>query len=238
MVPGNPLGLVYLLNFSTPFNTSSNLTNAFTTISKAANGGASNNIGPQYYDGAMFANDYEWFTYGGLLAMTDAFRPQPSTAVAAYQVYSSGPLKDFNKGYILDELTQGVTRYVTHGGAVSVPSESLGFYFGGLRSSSFGPIFYDPGSNNQSVNADQLSSTLIEIDMNVQAFETWTNTSLPTNVPGRANAEVVWVPVSDRGILVAIGGVVFPSYAAIGLANNASSTRASVSTSLYKLESD
>lgn len=55
---GNPKGLVYLLNFSIPFNTSSNFTSVFTTISKASGGGNANNIGPNYIDGGMFANDY------------------------------------------------------------------------------------------------------------------------------------------------------------------------------------
>ncbi|KAH7391537.1 hypothetical protein BKA64DRAFT_107644 [Cadophora sp. MPI-SDFR-AT-0126] len=223
---GNPLGLVYMLNFSTPFNTSQNfnLTSIFTTLSKASGGGAANNIGPQYYDGAMFANDYEWYTYGGELRTTDQFKAPAGNAVAAYQVYPSGPPKEFNKGYILDTLPDGITRYVTDGAAVSVPSENLGYYFAGLRSASFGPIFYLPGPRNQSVNADQLSTTLIEINMAKQGGETWKNSTLPTTVPGRANPEIVWVPVSEKGILVAIGGVIFPSYANVNQTNNASAT--------------
>ncbi|KAJ5051966.1 uncharacterized protein L3040_001727 [Drepanopeziza brunnea f. sp. 'multigermtubi'] len=221
---GNPLGLVYLFNFGTPFNTSQNLSAVFDTLSKASGGGAANNIAPNYYSGAMFANDYEWFTYGGELALTDAFKAPSSNAVAAYQVYPSGPPKSFNKGYILNTLDSGITRYVTEGAAVSVPSENLGYYFGGLRSASWGPIFNLPGPRNQSVNADQLSSTMIGIDMTTQGKETWKNTTLPTTVPGRASAELVWVPVSEKGILVAIGGVLYPAYANVNQTNNASST--------------
>ncbi|KAK0118301.1 hypothetical protein ONS95_012595 [Cadophora gregata] len=223
---GNPLGLVYMLNFSTPFNTSTNfnLTGIFTTLSKASGGGAANNIGPQYYDGAMFANDYEWFTYGGKLRTTDQFKAPAGDAVASWQVYPSGPPKEFNSGFILGTLPNGVTRYVTDGAAVSVPSENLGYYFAGLRSASSGSIFNLPGPRNQSVNADQLSTTLIEINMAKQGGETWKNSTLPTSVPGRANAEVVWVPVSEKGILVAIGGVIFPSYANVNQTNNASAT--------------
>lgn len=217
-----------MLNFSSPFSTTQNLSDIFTTLSKAAGGGASNNIGPQYYDGAMFANDYEWYTYGGQLRTTDAFKAPAGNAVAAYQVYPSGPPKDFNKGYILDTLPDGVTRYVTDGAAVSVPSENLGFYFGGLRSATYGPIFYLPGPRNQSVNPDQLSTTLIEVDLAKQGGETWNNSTLPTTVPGRANPEIVWIPVSEQGILVAIGGVIFPSYANVNQTNNASATAQSV----------
>ncbi len=217
-----------MLNFSTPFNTSQNLSAIFDTLSKASGGGAANNIGPQYYDGAMFANDFEWFTYGGQLAMTDAFKSPSADSVAAFQVYPSGPPKAFNKGFILDTLDTGITRYVTDGASVSVPSENLGFYFGGLRSASWGPIYYLPGPKNQSVNADQLSLTMIEIDMTTQGKEKWKNSTLPNSVPGRANAELVWVPVSEKGILVAIGGVVFPAYANVNQTNNASSTAISV----------
>ncbi|RQM07977.1 hypothetical protein DH86_00000841, partial [Scytalidium sp. 3C] len=113
----NPLGLVYLLNFSTPFSTSDNISSVMTTISKAPNGGAANNIGPNYYSGAMLANDYEWFTYGGLLSDTDAFSTQDADAVARYEAYASGPPKQFFTGFALAQLPQGMTRYVTDGAA-------------------------------------------------------------------------------------------------------------------------
>ncbi|RDL33728.1 uncharacterized protein BP5553_08096 [Venustampulla echinocandica] len=221
---GNPLGLVYLLNFSTPFNTSQNLTSIFTTISKAAGGGNSNNIGPQYYDGGMFANDYEWFTYGGLLATTDAFRSPGKDVVTAYEAYSSDPSRQFASGYTIKYLPDGLTRYVSNGAAVSVPSENLGFYFGGLRAASSGPIYYQPPNSNASIRADTQSLNMVELDMSVQQKEAWTNRTLPPEVPGRAGAELVWVPISERGVLVAIGGVIFPSYANSSQKVNASAT--------------
>jgi hypothetical protein len=224
----NPLGIVYLLDFSTPFNTLENISSIFTTISKASNGGSANNIGPQYYDGAMFANDYEWFTYGGLLDMTDAYAPPPADAAASYQVYASGPAKQFFPGFLLADITNGITRYVTDGAAVSVPSENKGYYFGGLRAADYGPIYYLPGPANESMNADVESTTLITLDMTVQDHETWTNESLPSSVPGRANAELVWVPVSNEGILVAIGGVINPSY------DNINQTDSTADTSISK----
>ncbi|KAH8804936.1 hypothetical protein F5884DRAFT_797760 [Xylogone sp. PMI_703] len=222
----NPLGLVYRLNFSTPFHTSDNISNILTTISKASGGsGNANNIGPNYIDGAMFANDFEWFIYGGELQQTSAFRLPGADSVASYQVYPSGPPKNFQPGFILGNLPDGVTRYITDGAAVSIPSENLGVYFGGLRSPSWGPFYYTP--SNESVNANFESTRLITVDMTNQNFETWTNKSIPSSVPGRANAEIAWVPVSEQGILVAIGGVLFPEYAEIGLFTNASATATS-----------
>jgi hypothetical protein len=219
-----------VLNFSTPFNTSQNISAILTTISKASGGGAANNIGPQYIDGTIFANDYEWFTYGGLLADTIAYQSPGADSVAAYEQYPSASTKQFSPGYILEELPAGITRYVAYGAGVSVPSENLGFYFGGLRSSSWGDIVL--GTSNESVLADVESLTLIELDMSQQTQEKWNNYTLPTTVPGRASAEIAWVPVSEQGILVAIGGVIDPAYATVAQSNNDSVNAASVSLDL------
>jgi hypothetical protein len=47
--------------------------------------------------------------------------------------------------------------------------------------------------------------------MSVMRSETWDTNTLPSYIKGRANAEIVWVPVSEAGVLVAIGGVVGPA---------------------------
>ncbi|TAQ85813.1 hypothetical protein B7494_g5867 [Chlorociboria aeruginascens] len=222
-LPGNPLGLVYQLNFNTSFASSDNFSTIFTTISRGAN-----NIGPQYYDGGMFANDYEWITYGGLLAYSLAASPQLATAFSEYFVYPTIQTS-FTPGFQIGTLPDGVTRYVTDGAAVSVPSENLGFYFSGLRANSSGPIYFP--SDNETVNADQLSDTLIKVDMGVEYQEKWSNITLPPTVPGRANAEVVWVPVSEQGILVAIGGVVKPAYDNANQTDNVADTLESTTIS-------
>jgi hypothetical protein len=184
----------------------------FTRISKAPNDGAANNFGPQYYDGAMFANDDEYYTYGGLVSQTDAFPPPDSQTVEGYEAYWYGAAgKQFMPGFRDETLPTGVTRYVTAGGALSVPSENKGFYFSGLRSASNGAIFYT--SSNESFNADVVSNTLISVDMSTQRNEKWVNQTLPTSVPGRANPEIVWVPVSKQGVLIAMGGSVDPEFA-------------------------
>ncbi|KAF7890166.1 hypothetical protein EAF00_008482 [Botryotinia globosa] len=223
VIDGNPLGLVYLLNFSTPFHTSDNISSIFTTISKAPNGGSASNLGPNYVDGAMFANDDEWYTYGGLLSLTNAFSTPDADSAISYEVYSDGtPGKQFNSGFEQVDLPTDLTRYVTYGGAVSIPSENLGFYFSGYRAASFGPIYKQPGPRNASYLANVTSQTLISIDMASQTAPKWSNDSFPSTVPGRANPEIVWIPVSDKGILVAVGGVIDPSYSSIVQVNNAS----------------
>lgn len=192
-----------------------------TNMTKAGNG-AANNIAPNFYDGAMLANNEEWFTYGGEMILSDAFSPPDADWVATYMQYRSGPERVFEPGWQIEELSANITRYVSGGAAVSVPSEDLGYYFGGLRDVNFGPIEFLPGSVNT------LSMTLIEVDMKTQNQEKWRNITVPANVGGRANAEIAWIPVGQRGVLVAIGGVVNPSFATVAQKLNASQTSESV----------
>jgi hypothetical protein len=93
---------------------------------------------------------------------------------------------------------------VTNGAGVTAASENLGFYFSGMRAPDWGPIDYNTNF------ADTPANTLIEIDMSIMRSEKWTNSTLPSTIPPRANAELVWIPVSTQGVLVAIGGVYPP----------------------------
>lgn len=97
-----------------------------------------------------------------------------------------------------------MTRYVTDGAGVSVPSESKAFYFSGMRGDSWGPIARGDGSANTS------ASSLISADMGTMGEQTWSNETLPSNVTSRASAQLVWLPVSKEGVLAVIGGVKFP----------------------------
>lgn len=203
---------MYTLNFSTPFNTTrdQNLTAIFGNFSKAPNGGAANNLAPNYYDGALLYNDNEYFMYGGLLMRNDQ-SPPPGGVVQAYQKFQYGPNKAaFYPGFVNDNLPNGLTRYLAYGGAASAPSENKAWYFGGLQSPSAGPIY--EVSDNDTATAYNLSNTLITLDMSTQNSEVWSNSSLPPDISSRANPELVWVPVGAQGILVALGGVVYPDF--------------------------
>jgi hypothetical protein len=74
--------------------------------------------------------------------------------------------------------------------------------------------------------------------MSSQTKAQWNNYTLPTNVPGRANAEIVWIPVSKQGILVAIGGVIFPAYANVNQTDTPAQKAQSVCISLPILKFD
>jgi hypothetical protein len=53
--------------------------------------------------------------------------------------------------------------------------------------------------------------------------------NIPDNIPGRINAELVWIPVSQSGALIAIGGVL---YSDAVTAPNLTATQATASVSL------
>ncbi|KAK7748643.1 hypothetical protein SLS53_000664 [Cytospora paraplurivora] len=207
---GNPLGLLYTLNFSTPFNVSQNISNVLVTISKSGSGLATN-LAPNYFDGALLANDDEFYLYGGLLAEDDAYTPPDADEVLKYEGYQYSVNKPAWKPQFLEaDLTGNLTRYIAYGGAANVPSENKAFYFSGMQSPDHGPVYY-PGSN-ESLTAINVSNTLITLDLSTQRSEKWSNVTLPSSIPGRANPELVWVPVGSEGILVALGGVVYPDF--------------------------
>lgn len=159
----------------------------------------------------MFANDGEFITYGGIVAARDAYEPPPGDEALVYEKYDYGaPGRRFNEQFRGLKL-ENLTRYVTSGAGVSAPSENKGFYFSGMRAANFGPIFPPQTRAPKNVsNPNTLSNTLITVDMSTQFEETFTNATLPGDIPARAGGELAFVPVGKEGVLVAIGGVVEP----------------------------
>ncbi|KAM0432817.1 hypothetical protein ACHAPT_004519 [Fusarium lateritium] len=211
---GNNAGVILNYNLSTPFDQKTNVTGILVNkaMSKARGGsGNSNGAAPNFLDGGILANDAQFFLYGGdLLKNDDVYEPPDADEVLSYQAYQYGPDKPlWDRGFSDRKLDKDVTRYVAYGGAVSAPSENLAWYFSGLRSPSKGPFF----TNDAKAKATNVSDTFITLNMEEQLAEKWTNTTLPPSVKGRANPEVVWVPVGKKGILVVLGGVVYPEWA-------------------------
>ena len=198
-----------MLNFSKPFTTASNFSAVLEPL-YAAGGQVANNIAPNYQDGALLHNDEEFFLFGGLLTKTASLSDPPGNSVRAYRKYSS-KVDGLQPGFITDNLDNNITRYVTYGGGVSAPSENRAWYFSGYRSNSSGPI-YVPSGATKATTASQVANQLITLDLTTQQKEDWSVKALPSFIQGRANPEVVWVPVGDKGILVALGGVVDADY--------------------------
>ncbi|KAK4196303.1 hypothetical protein QBC40DRAFT_300413 [Triangularia verruculosa] len=217
----NPYGITWTLNFSRPFNTNENVSALFVPI-YALNGAPVNNLAPNYVSGALLHNDFQYFGYGGVTGLTDALSDPSGTTVRGYRAFSS-LLDDFQPSSLDNTLGNGITRYVAYGGAASAPSENLAWYFSGLRSRT-GGIIYDPekGGNNETTLPNHVSNVMITLNLEKELRPEWTSKNLTGDVPGRANPELVWVPVGSKGILVALGGVVDPVFISI---NNTSADK-------------
>jgi hypothetical protein len=237
---------MYTLRLNTSFNTATtNVTSLFGTVPM---------FGPsEFQDGVMFANDNAFYLYGyecspscqkvsdccsGIAPPTASLAEPPADIVYKYQRYPQGsPLDEWSPRF--ENISLGnITRYVTHGAGVSVPSEDLGLYVSGLRALDWGPIW-----NNET--ATNLSHQVITVDMSSVNESEWSNVTLPDHVPGRAGGGAVWVPISERGVLVLIGGVVqLESIYAAGLTEEqeAESIRASAAfmqtVSVYDIATD
>lgn len=211
---GNIPGLIFTYNLSYAFTPNTNVTGLLLQdpLSKVLGGrGQANEDSPNYVDGALLANDAEFWFYGGQPELQ--VKPYPTkNNVQGYEAYQYGVLSSgFEPGYVANRLLpDDVSQYVTFGGAARAPSENLAWYFSGATSQSNGLI---PKDSDNTDNPTKTSNYLITLNMTDQLFETWSNTSLSPNIKGRASPEVVWVPVGVQGILVALGGVVFPEYA-------------------------
>ncbi|KAH6895766.1 hypothetical protein B0T10DRAFT_456014 [Thelonectria olida] len=214
--PGNNQGLILSYNLTTPFKSGDNVTAILLKdkMSKSRGGsGNSNGAAPNFVDGGMLANDAEFWLYGGdVLENSKLYDLPDSDETLGYLAYQYGADKpSFEPSFDDSDLTNGVTRYVAYGAAVNAPSENKAWYFSGLRSPSHGSFITN--YLNTSEQAVNVSNTLIQLDMSTQLDETWTNKTLPKSVDGRSNAEVVWVPVGKEGILVVLGGAVYPDWA-------------------------
>ncbi|KGO68398.1 Galactose oxidase/kelch, beta-propeller [Penicillium italicum] len=201
--PDNNLeATIYYLNLANSFNIKSDFMDILSNMSVA--GGAAS-IAPTYVEGTMFANDNEFYLYGGMLHNTDSSDPPPANQVLSYAAYQYGAYRSsWAPGWSQEYLPTNVTRYITNGAATSAPRENLGFYFSGMRAPDWGDFNIDQLQSNQTAD------TLITLDMSSLSNGKWTNSTLPSYIPARSNAELVWVPVSESGVLVAIGGVVEP----------------------------
>jgi hypothetical protein len=125
--------------------------------------------------------------------------------ILGYQAYSSASGQTFvTQNKTVPATLPDISNYIVAGAGVNVPSESLGFYFSGLVASNWGQLVY---------NADKgelptiLASWMIQINMSNPQKPEAVNLTLLEHVPPRAGAELVWIPVSAKGVLIAIGGL-------------------------------
>ncbi|PWY89847.1 hypothetical protein BO70DRAFT_426286 [Aspergillus heteromorphus CBS 117.55] len=94
--------------------------------------------------------------------------------------------------------SQGQIQRASYGGGIAVQDGATGYYYGGWLSNASVPGW---GSNRP-----MALSSFLEYDM---LQNTWSNSSGPDST-GRAEGVMVYIPASDRGMLVYFGGVQTP----------------------------
>lgn len=146
----------------------------------------------------------------GITRKFDDDPPPAEDYTIGYERYEyDGHREKWRSGFRGDKLDNDVTMYVSNGASVSAPSENLGFYFSGIQRKDRGPIYLHGIHDNMTELTE--SDTFVTVDMSKMRVNKWANHTLPEYVVGRANAEAVWVPVSGKGIVVILGGVINPA---------------------------
>ncbi|KFA65171.1 hypothetical protein S40285_01494 [Stachybotrys chlorohalonatus IBT 40285] len=211
---GNPEGIVMTYNLSRPFSPGANLTGLLLqdTLTTARGGQGMSSEG-EITGGAMFASQGSFYLYGGLPYRRSQQRESSvDVEVLGYDIYQYGASRPTNlmNSWFVTNLPANMTEYIAYGGAASAPSENKAWYFSGLTSPSRGPIYWLYDTETLSDLASEPSDTFITVDMEVQNGVTWRNETLD-GVRPRSDAQVVWVPVGEEGILVVLGGLTNPT---------------------------
>lgn len=213
---GNGGGRILTYNLTNPYDKEANVTGILleNSISKAIGGSGNAGNAPNFVDGALLANYHQFILYGGAAFIPKEIGDPPeSDETLSYMAYEYGPEKaNWERGFNPIRIDNDVTRYATYGAAVSAPSENKAWYFSGMTTPSGGNINVNPALNG-SDEASVISNRMIEVNMETQLQEEWTNRTLGEDIEGRAGAEAVWVPVGEQGILVFLGGVTHPAWA-------------------------
>ena len=82
-----------------------------------------------------------------------------------------------------------------------------------METPSGGEVLYD---GSLAETASVAVESFIQVNMSSGQETQWSNLTWPAGVKPRANAQLVWLPVSSQGVLIAIGGVIDPQKLAYG----------------------
>jgi len=135
--------------------------------------------------------------------------------VTAYQIYANASIEDSNATWANTKTDPPISENDTLwwrccGASVSVPSENLGFYFSGLIAQSGGAINMASGPGDPT-QPNTLAKDLIMCSTASLREPRCESISLPNSVQPRAEAELLWIPIGMKGILVLLGGIQMPS---------------------------
>jgi hypothetical protein len=114
-------------------------------------------------------------------------------APPAYQTWDYDVLAS-NWSMMTPAVSQSSIRRASYGAGVAVDDRAMGYYYGGWLSNASEATWSGP---------PLALSTFLEYDM---ISNSWTNSTGPDSI-GRAEGIMVYIPASDSGMLVYLGGI-------------------------------
>jgi hypothetical protein len=201
------------------------LTNRTHTL---APGGQGITAYPNYVDGAMLASNSSFYLYGGVATVREAQDTAPSNdSIAYFERTQYGVERDTrDNSWSMRRLPEDISNYVAWGGSANAPSETKSWYFSGLKSSTDAALTRDALTEEAAEDESYLPSVesewLTTLDATRQTDPQWSQERI--GIEARASPEVVWVPVGEQGILVVLGGVVYPHWATYYQTSSANAT--------------
>ncbi|KAH7319901.1 hypothetical protein B0I35DRAFT_223039 [Stachybotrys elegans] len=201
------IGYILSYNLSRAFSLDTNVSEIFVEnmIEKGGRAGG----GFSRLDGAMLANDDQLLLLGGAQSPIVRDDISDEDEAVGYLLY---PQRDdvtaFERVFTLSRLPDGITDWIAYGGSTSAPSENKAWYFSGYTTLDDQPVLIFPNGST----ATNVVNRLVTVDFDEIEGEPWSTQNLTSSIEGRANPEVVWVPVGEQGILVVLGGVTYPQW--------------------------
>ncbi|KAK5942844.1 hypothetical protein PMZ80_005410 [Knufia obscura] len=201
-------GLYYHIDLSKDFDALNDDTKDYVFVPE--HGERDNPNAPNFVYGAIFDNDYEFYTFGGI---ADKPPPAQTDTVILGKLYSSSP-DNTRAAPGIDQYPQiggnvNQSTYIAAGAYASAPDQGLGFYFGGMTGAYGGALEMlsdDTADNHPTVT----TRSLIKVDMTTPDKPAFDNMHFPDDVVLRAEGALVWLPYGKKGALVAIGGTEIP----------------------------
>ncbi|EXJ71228.1 uncharacterized protein A1O5_05034 [Cladophialophora psammophila CBS 110553] len=181
-----------------PFDT----TKANPAIFQSINEGPISNY---YLDGYMFADYDEFYAYGGMYYTSGDTITDRTVSDPLYDIPQDSNIQAGVPNVAYSPQSGSFIKDVTNGAGANAPSENLSFYFSGKYNAD-GTAFsyFDPPKD--------YSPWLIKVDTSIQGHADWSREDLTvSNITLRSEGALVWIPASTRGLLIAIGGVVYPA---------------------------
>ncbi|OAL30939.1 hypothetical protein AYO20_08524 [Fonsecaea nubica] len=191
-------GFLYKLSLHEPFDT----TKANPAIFQSINEGPLSNY---YLDGYMFADYDEFYAYGGMYYVSGDTVTDRTVSVPLYDIPPDSNVVAGVPNIAYSPESGSFIKDITNGAGANAPSENLSFYFSGKYNA-------DGTAFSYFLPPKDYSPWLIKVDTKLQGHADWSREDLTlSNITLRSEGALVWIPASTQGLLIAIGGVVYPA---------------------------